>query len=33
MLGKTRTFNPQIRSLMLYPIKPQALDFFLGKGQ
>jgi len=25
VLGKTRTLNPQIRSLMLYPIKLQAL--------
>ena len=24
MLGKTRTFNPQIRSLILYPIELQA---------
>ena len=23
-LGKTRTFNPQIRSLILYPIEPRA---------
>ena len=26
-LGKTRTFNPQIRSLILYPIEPRARSF------
>ena len=28
VLGKIRTLNPQIRSLVLYPIKPQALKKF-----
>lgn len=30
MLGKIRTLNPQIRSLILYPIEPQARkEFFV----
>ena len=29
---RTRTSNPQIRSLMLYPIEPQALLHFCVKG-
>lgn len=29
VLGKIRTLNPQIRSLILYPIEPQARREFL----